>query len=565
MGFKNGRRRTFSTFVDAIDRANSTATRPALPCSLHRPARALATPRVASTPITCRHVGALASCHTPQKSAVRTSAEEAAATEKAAAAAPARSFFVSRRPCASYVVSRALLRLLVSLPDFQVQDVVFSDVVPRLPARATTCAATSCSPRRSASPPPAQRRLTVSVSRRCADGTDVCVHVAGFKPELYYDASEAARATQTVRDRCRRLGHGHDALEADRVMRYDGGDLRLDDEGRRLPSPYWRVRFPTLRAFSAEKYNDAPPTAHHTLPAIESQFFRRAKLTPSGWARLAGGDAPRVVAARDALRARVARRLAVERCGASTGWTPSRRWWWGRWTSRPSPRATSSSRRPTRTTWCAPWGWRTWTAGSPLSALPRRHVITLRSCDPIDGVAVHERHTEADVLLALRDVLIDEVDVLVQFYGFGFDLPYLADRAAAAGCDDAFEYLSKMRFHPTKLKRKTLISSGAGENHMAYFPMPGRANFDFFLWYKMNYKRPTYGLNAIAQEWTGEKKQDSCTTASGRPSTARAPTARRWRPTACRTARSCAASWRRCRRWRTRWSRAACAAWCWSG
>ena len=112
------------------------------------------------------------------------------------------------------------------------------------------------------------------------------------------------------------------------------------------------------------------------------------------------------------------------------------------------------------------------------------------------------------MLVRLRDVLIDEgVDMLVQFYGFCFDLPYLAERAAFCSCHDFFR-LGKLRVQETAVQKKSLVSAGAGENTMHFFPMPGRGNFDVFMWYKLNYKRPTYDLNSICAEHTGESKLD---------------------------------------------------------
>ncbi|CAL5226530.1 g9379 [Coccomyxa viridis] len=108
-----------------------------------------------------------------------------------------------------------------------------------------------------------------------------------------------------------------------------------------------------------------------------------------------------------------------------------------------------------------------------------RHVITLDTCDPIEGVIVHSCKTERDVLLAWKDLIVEsDPDVIVGYNTFGFDVKFMSDRADELGIGDVFRTMSRQKGLKSKLEEKKLSSSALGDNLFYIIPMRGRVQID---------------------------------------------------------------------------------------
>lgn len=407
---------------------------------------------------------------------------------------------------------------------FQLHDIVFSDTAPLATAHSNDDLLgddfeAKLLDAKNEAPPPTWA-LTATCFGRTAEDESVCVHVRGFKPELYYDVPRdgaahlsALRHRLAAKFRVRQPA----SLDLTLVERFPADQLELDDDGHRLGRPYARVGFPSLRAYRAACYDedDDELRPHHTKPSLESKFFKAfsPELVPSGWVRIVGG-AHRASSLRasfcvhelwtDDLRALAAvpdrddvaplRCLAfdIEAVSDAGGF----------------PKAEHDADVVcTVSVVC-------WRLGEQEKE--ESHAITLRGCAPIDGCQVHACTSEARLLATLRRLLIEsDADFVLHYNGFGFDWPYLWQRSLpgaagsrkGAGCA-GFAYLSKLRFHECALREKKLSSSGLGANTLHYVPMPGRANVDVFLWYKARYNKPSYKLDDVACDVTGERKLD---------------------------------------------------------
>lgn len=108
-----------------------------------------------------------------------------------------------------------------------------------------------------------------------------------------------------------------------------------------------------------------------------------------------------------------------------------------------------------------------------------RHVITLDTCDPIEGVIVHSCKQERDVLLAWKDLIVEsDPDVIVGYNTFGFDVKFISDRADELGIGDVFRTLSRQKGLKSRLEEKKLSSSALGDNLFYIIPMRGRVQID---------------------------------------------------------------------------------------
>lgn len=145
-----------------------------------------------------------------------------------------------------------------------------------------------------------------------------------------------------------------------------------------------------------------------------------------------------------------------------------------------------------------------------------RHLVALGEVAPIDGVVVHACATEAQVLRAVRRVLVRaDPDFLVAYNGVNFDNRYLAERAKAgrADADDVhdFWYASRFALRRARLRELRLSSAGMGDNLLRYLDLPGRATFDWYVKFKRDLaSEPRYSLNHFAAKFCGgdKKKED---------------------------------------------------------
>lgn len=138
-----------------------------------------------------------------------------------------------------------------------------------------------------------------------------------------------------------------------------------------------------------------------------------------------------------------------------------------------------------------------------------RNIITLGSCDPIEGVEVETCDTEAELLLKWRDLMIRiNPDIVTGYNIFGFDFSYMYERSRELGVMHEFTKLGKIVDQNSQYVEKTLSSSALGDNLLKYIDMEGRVLIDIMKVVQRDHKLDSYKLDAVANHFMKMNKHD---------------------------------------------------------
>ncbi len=131
-----------------------------------------------------------------------------------------------------------------------------------------------------------------------------------------------------------------------------------------------------------------------------------------------------------------------------------------------------------------------------------KHIITLGSCDPIDGATVESYEDESDVLLAWQKLINKEdPDIITGYNIYGFDNKYLYDRAKFLGIEEQFGQFSRLRKYKCEFIDTQLSSSALGDNKIRYYNAHGRVQIDLMKVVMKDYKLNSYKLDSVAEEF----------------------------------------------------------------
>lgn len=134
-----------------------------------------------------------------------------------------------------------------------------------------------------------------------------------------------------------------------------------------------------------------------------------------------------------------------------------------------------------------------------------QHIITLGTCDNIEGAEVIVCKTEKQVLLEWTKMIRKmDPDIITGFNIFQFDYKYLKDRAKKLGISSQFSRLSRVTNEYTKFKTKDLTSAALGKNTMTWYDMTGRINIDLMKVVQKDYKLVSYKLDYVASYFIKE-------------------------------------------------------------
>ena len=138
-----------------------------------------------------------------------------------------------------------------------------------------------------------------------------------------------------------------------------------------------------------------------------------------------------------------------------------------------------------------------------------RSIITLGSCDPIEGIHVESCETEQEMLIKWRDLVnLINPDIVTGYNIFGFDFPYIYTRAKELGICDEFCKLGKIADKTCSFVEKTLSSSALGDNFLRYIEMDGRVLIDLMKVVQRDHKLDSYRLDAVANYFMKMNKHD---------------------------------------------------------
>ena len=138
-----------------------------------------------------------------------------------------------------------------------------------------------------------------------------------------------------------------------------------------------------------------------------------------------------------------------------------------------------------------------------------KNIITLGSCDEIEGVDVITCSNEQELLIKWRELIVRlDPDVITGYNIFGFDLAYLYDRAREVNIAESFSKLGRLVDTPCQYLEKTLSSSALGDNLLKYIDMDGRVMIDVMKVVQRDHKLDSYKLDNVANHFLKMNKND---------------------------------------------------------
>lgn len=139
-----------------------------------------------------------------------------------------------------------------------------------------------------------------------------------------------------------------------------------------------------------------------------------------------------------------------------------------------------------------------------------KHIVTLKSCEPITGIVVESYQREEEVLIAWKDFIARlDPDILIGYNIFGFDMEYVWERAVELDCvDDINMGLGRLCTRRTWLAEQQLASSALGSNFLKYFDLDGIVCIDMYKVLQRDQKLDSYKLDSVATLFLGDQKND---------------------------------------------------------
>jgi len=139
-----------------------------------------------------------------------------------------------------------------------------------------------------------------------------------------------------------------------------------------------------------------------------------------------------------------------------------------------------------------------------------KYVLSLGSCDKIEGVNVYEFTNESELLLKFRSLIVDEIDpdVITGYNINGFDFWYIYSRCLELNIWDKFNSLGRLKNKQCGFIEQRLSSSALGDNLLRYIDMPGRVIIDLMKVVQRDHKLDSYKLDNVANHFLKQKKHD---------------------------------------------------------
>ena len=142
-----------------------------------------------------------------------------------------------------------------------------------------------------------------------------------------------------------------------------------------------------------------------------------------------------------------------------------------------------------------------------------RHIVSLNSCDTIEGADVESVDSEEELFRTWRDMILrTDPDMLTGYNIFGFDMKYIWDRIRdyeSTEFEEEFSMgLGRLVNRRTSIIEQKLASSALGENIMHYIDLDGIVCVDMLKVMQRDHKLDSYKLDFVAQVFLGDNKHD---------------------------------------------------------
>ena len=137
----------------------------------------------------------------------------------------------------------------------------------------------------------------------------------------------------------------------------------------------------------------------------------------------------------------------------------------------------------------------------------RKILLTLPTCNNIDGVKVVTFATEKDLISGFIDLVKDERPNCITGYNIlSFDLPYLMKRCLRYFLMDELKLAGFNIDTPAQYKETKWSSSAFKNQHFEYIDWEGILLMDLFPIIMRDYKMDNYKLNTVAEKFVGAEK-----------------------------------------------------------
>jgi DNA polymerase elongation subunit (family B) len=134
-----------------------------------------------------------------------------------------------------------------------------------------------------------------------------------------------------------------------------------------------------------------------------------------------------------------------------------------------------------------------------------KHIITLGTCDPIEGTIVVPCKTEKEVLMEWSQFMVNlDPDIITGYNIFGFDYSFMYERARELDIEEDFSKISRHKDKPCDLFEKKLSSSALGDNTLIYIDTIGRINMDLLKVVQRDHNLDSYKLDFVAETFMND-------------------------------------------------------------
>lgn len=135
-----------------------------------------------------------------------------------------------------------------------------------------------------------------------------------------------------------------------------------------------------------------------------------------------------------------------------------------------------------------------------------KNIITLDTCDDIEGVDVIQCKTEKQMIKEWCKLVSKiDPDIITGYNILGFDFEYIYKRATELNCKNKVLQCGRLKNHKSRYIEKVLASSALGENILKYFVMEGRVFIDLMKVIQRDYKLDSYKLDNVASHFISGK------------------------------------------------------------
>ena len=139
-----------------------------------------------------------------------------------------------------------------------------------------------------------------------------------------------------------------------------------------------------------------------------------------------------------------------------------------------------------------------------------KNIITLNSCDKIDGCDVEYYDTEKEVLIKWKELMNNlNSDIITGYNIFGFDMEYIWQRATELNIIENFSIgFGRLITRKSSLVELKLSSSALGDNILKYIDIDGTVLIDLLKVMQRDQKLDSYKLDNVASIFLGDNKND---------------------------------------------------------